>query len=62
MPEEYEKWVDAQIISEEASKHTLNYKSIIFPLEKTKQKIVLENMWKCVNLVSVHCSNYDAII
>jgi hypothetical protein len=62
MPEEYEKWVDAQVISEEASKHTANYKSVIFPLERTKQKTVLDNMWKCVNLVSVRCNDYDAII
>lgn len=54
MPEEYEKWIDAQIISEKASKNITNYKDIIFPLEvRTKQKHVLESMWKCVNLVSV---------
>ena len=53
MPEEYEKWVDAQIISEEASKHIANYKDVISPLTKTRIKNVLETMWKCVNLVSI---------
>jgi len=54
MPEEYEKWVDAQIISQKASTHIANYKDVIFPLElKTKQKSVLEMMWKSINLVSV---------
>jgi hypothetical protein len=53
MPEEYEKWVDAQIISEEASKHIANYKDTISPLTKTRAKNVLETMWKCVNLVSI---------
>ena len=52
MPEEYDKWIDAQIISEEASKHIANYKDIINPLTKTRNKNVLETMWKCVNLVS----------
>jgi hypothetical protein len=53
MPEEYDKWVDAQIISEEASKHIANYKDTISPLTKTKSKSVLDAMWKCVNLVGV---------
>jgi hypothetical protein len=52
MPEEYEKWVDAQIISEEASRHIANYKDVISPLTKTRDKNVLETMWKCVDLVS----------
>ena len=53
MPEEYDKWVDAQIASEEASKHIANYKDVIKPLTKTKNKNVLETMWKCVDLVRV---------
>jgi hypothetical protein len=52
MPEEYEKWVDAQIISEQASNYTANYKGVIKPLIKTMNKTVLEAMWKCVNSVS----------
>ena len=45
---EFERWEDAQIQSENASKVTANFERIIFPLDKTKNKPVLENMWKCV--------------
>lgn len=50
IPETYESWMDAQIDSEEAAGKYANFKDIIFPLEKTKNKVVLENMWKYVNL------------
>ncbi|KAG6866749.1 hypothetical protein C0991_011408 [Blastosporella zonata] len=50
MPVEYEDWVDAGIYSREASKKYANFKDAIFPLEKTKTKTVLDNMWKYVNL------------
>lgn len=53
MPEEYERWIDAQIYSEKASEEYGNYKDIIFPLEKTRVKGVLDNMWKYVNLVGL---------
>jgi hypothetical protein len=53
MPEGYETWMDAQIDSEAAAGKYANFKDIIFPLEKTKNKVVLENMWKYVNLVSL---------
>ena len=52
IPESYEAWLDAQIYSEEAAGKYANFKDIIFPLEKTKNKVVLENMWKYINLVS----------
>lgn len=52
IPEEYEHWFDAQGHSEKASGQYANYKDIIYPLEKTKNKVVLDNMWKYVNLVS----------
>jgi hypothetical protein len=52
IPEDYEIWIDAQTDSEEAAGKYANFKDIIFPLEKTKNKVVLENMWKYVNLVS----------
>jgi hypothetical protein len=52
MPEQYEKWTDAQMFSEKAANDYANYKDIIYPLEKTKQPHVLENMWKYVNIVS----------
>ncbi|KAG5647031.1 hypothetical protein DXG03_001401 [Asterophora parasitica] len=50
MPEEYEAWIDAQLYSERASGDCANFKDIIFPLEKTRTKGVLDNMWKYVNL------------
>lgn len=52
MPEKFEQWVDAQVYSEKASADYANFKDIIYPLEKTKNKGVLENMWKYVNIVS----------
>ncbi|KAF8070672.1 hypothetical protein FPV67DRAFT_1488307 [Lyophyllum atratum] len=55
MPEEYEAWVDAQIYSEKASGDYANYKDLIFPLERTRTKPVLETMWKYINL------NYKAV-
>ena len=55
MPQDYENWVDAQLYSEQASKEYANFKDIIFPLDKTKNKAVLDNMWKYVNLVSCTC-------
>ncbi|KAG6920263.1 hypothetical protein DXG01_005032 [Tephrocybe rancida] len=50
MPADYESWVDAQIFSQKASAKYANYKDVIFPLEKTKTKTVLDNMWKYINL------------
>jgi hypothetical protein len=55
MPEQYEKWVDAQLYSEKAADMFRNYKDVVFPLEKTKRASNLENMWKYVNLVRFHC-------
>ncbi|KAI0793177.1 hypothetical protein C8Q75DRAFT_547778 [Abortiporus biennis] len=55
MPEAFENWVDAQIFSLRASKEVANFKDIISPLEKTKTKTVLDNMWRFINL------NYDAL-
>ena len=51
MPEEYESWIDAQIYSQRAS-NNITFKDLIFPLEKTKHKAVLDSMWKNINLVS----------
>lgn len=49
MPEEYEQWIDAQILSGQASDKFANYKDTIFPLEKTRRKDVLDNMWKQID-------------
>jgi hypothetical protein len=51
MPEEYESWIDAQIYSQRAS-NSITFKDLIFPLEKTRHKAVLDSMWKNINLVS----------
>jgi hypothetical protein len=52
MPEPYERWVDALFYSEKAARIVANFKDIIYPLDKTKKKPVLDNMWKYINLVS----------
>ncbi|KAF8904426.1 hypothetical protein CPB84DRAFT_1727744 [Gymnopilus junonius] len=49
MPEDYEKWVDAQLYSEKASSLFASFKDIIFPLEKTRRQNVLDDMWKQIN-------------
>ena len=51
MPEEFENWIDAQIYSQRAS-NNVTFKDLIFPLEKTRHKAVLDSMWKNINLVS----------
>lgn len=53
MPDKFEQWVDAQVYSEKASAEYANFKDVIFPLEKTKNKGVLDNMWKYINLVGL---------
>ncbi|KAF8444599.1 hypothetical protein L210DRAFT_978319 [Boletus edulis BED1] len=50
MPEQYDKWLDAQIYSNKASESYANFKDLIHPLERTKDASVLDNMWKRVNL------------
>lgn len=51
MPVQYERWLDAQIYSKQASESYANFKDIINPLERTKDFSVLDNMWKFINLV-----------
>lgn len=58
MPEEYENWVDAQILSEKASSNVDNWKHLVHPLEKTQDAKVLEKLWQTLHLVSVHSSMY----
>ncbi|KAL1744793.1 hypothetical protein HDZ31DRAFT_63775 [Schizophyllum fasciatum] len=55
MPEEFERWVDASIYSQKASEVIGNFKDVIFPLEKTKSRTTLDNMWKYINM------NYKSI-
>lgn len=49
MPEEYEKWLDAQVISGEASKHIGNFQNLVNPLTKTRSKDGLDNVWRSIN-------------
>lgn len=51
MPERYEQWLDAQIYSQQASNNYAIFKDLVFPLDRTEDKTVLEDMWKLVNQV-----------
>ena len=51
MPEAYEAWVDAQIFSKEAAGLWEVYSDLIYPLEKTKRKAVLDQFWQYVRKV-----------
>ncbi|KNZ80873.1 hypothetical protein J132_04097 [Termitomyces sp. J132] len=55
IPPDYKRWALAQFYSREASEKYANFKDLIFPLEKSKTKTVLDNMWKYINL------NYKAV-
>jgi len=61
MPEQYEQWLDAQIYSQQASNYYANFKDIVFPLHRTDDRTVLENMWKHVDIV---CSavNFSVVL
>ncbi|KAF8973070.1 hypothetical protein BDZ97DRAFT_1779193 [Flammula alnicola] len=59
MPEEYESWIDAQIYSGKASNMFAAFKDIIFPLEKTRNRPVLDNMWKQINNNYISVSGFD---
>lgn len=51
MPEAYEDWVDAQIVSREASDYWQTYQDLIYPLEKAKSKATVDQMWKTIRSV-----------
>jgi hypothetical protein len=51
-PEEFLQWEDAQITSLKASEQVDTFKDLLVPLSNTKQKHVLETVWKYINLVS----------
>jgi hypothetical protein len=52
MPEEYEKWVDAQLFSERASREYANFQNLLVPIDvELKKPHVIETIWKFVNLV-----------
>ncbi|KAF6743545.1 hypothetical protein DFP72DRAFT_932870 [Ephemerocybe angulata] len=49
-PEEYERWVDAYLVSIKATENHKKWKDSIFPLSNTTKKEVLDGMWKNISL------------
>jgi len=49
VPEEFTLWVEAQSLSEEASKRLGNKLDIIFPLKNTMKKDIVNAMWIRIN-------------
>ena len=56
-PDDFEAWADAQIFSLEAVQEYPKFKEMIYPLAEAKNKNVIQDLWKFVNLVCspVHC-------
>ena len=52
-PEEYLGWEDAQIFSQQAGRNIDTFKDLLIPLSRTKDKAVLDTVWKYINLVSL---------
>ena len=50
-PQEYEDWLDAQAMPSRMKLHVSNWKDVIYPLEKTRSRSVLEDMWYYINVV-----------
>ncbi|KAF6743058.1 hypothetical protein DFP72DRAFT_1102787 [Ephemerocybe angulata] len=50
MPEEYERWIDAYLVSIKATENHKKWKDTIFPLSNTAKKEVLDGMWKNISL------------
>ncbi|KAI0696691.1 hypothetical protein BC835DRAFT_1271539 [Cytidiella melzeri] len=51
MPEEFEKWVDAQLFSEKASRENANFQNMLVPIDiELKKAHVVETVWKYINL------------
>ncbi|KAF5389386.1 hypothetical protein D9757_004247 [Collybiopsis confluens] len=49
MPESYRRWTDAQLRSEIASEKYATFQDVIFPLQRTKTKAILDLMWTTIN-------------
>ena len=58
MPEVYELWVDAQLLSQVALEDTTSFRSLLLPLSNLKKKDVLANIWKYINLVCLCHKTY----
>ncbi|KAI0305730.1 hypothetical protein B0F90DRAFT_1700505 [Multifurca ochricompacta] len=59
MPKEFALWIEAQSLSEEASKKLGNNLSIIFPLENTKESGVVDAIWTQINDMYKAVTNMD---
>ncbi|KAG1746133.1 hypothetical protein EDB19DRAFT_1894277 [Suillus lakei] len=57
MPEQYEQWLDAQMFSQQASNNFANFKDLVFPLSRTEDRTVLNDMWKHVDVNYKSVSN-----
>ena len=53
MPEELSWWIEAQTLSEEASKKLGKNLSMIFPLRKTQESDLVDAMWARINDVGM---------
>ncbi|KAK7685171.1 hypothetical protein QCA50_011534 [Cerrena zonata] len=54
LPAEYDDWLDAQALPPNMKLYVANWKDMIFPLERTRSRNVLDDMWRYINL------NYEA--
>lgn len=50
LPPEYDDWLDAQALSAHRL-YVANWKDTIHPLERTRSREVLDEMWDTINLV-----------
>ena len=55
-PQEYEDWLDAQAMPSHMKLYVANWKDMIYPLEKTRSRSVLDDMWHYINIVRISCS------
>ena len=53
-PQEYEDWLDAQAMPSHMKLHVSNWKDMIYPLEKTRSRSVLDDMWHYINTVRIN--------
>ena len=50
-PQEYEDWLDAQAMPSHMKLYVSNWKDMIYPLEKARSRVVLDDMWYYINIV-----------
>jgi hypothetical protein len=61
-PEDFNVWLAAQTVSEEATNGYPTFKNLIFPLEKTQQADSLAMMWKMIDLVCITLRSVSIVI